>query len=85
MKYIFFTLCNLFGKKDRLVWVEPAAMMTTLAVAAFLHVLFLLFIFEFEMTFLVEEYGALLMGGSLVVFSCLYFLLVRKFKKYANS
>ncbi len=85
MKYLFFTLCKLFGKKDRLVWVEPAAMMTTLLLAIILHVFFLLFIFEFEMTFLVENYGTPLLGVSLFFFSCLYFFLVSKFKKYASE
>lgn len=82
MKQLFFTLCKLFGKKDRLVWAEPAAIMITLLLAIILHVFFLLFIFEFEMTFLVEEYGTPLLLGSLFIFSSLYFFLVSKFKKY---
>lgn len=82
MKQLFFTLCKLFGKKDRLVWVEPAAIMITLLLAIILHVFFLLFIFEFEMTFLVEEYGTPLLLGILFIFSSLYFFLVSKFKKY---
>ncbi|MGI2039518.1 hypothetical protein ACRN9Z_15775 [Shewanella frigidimarina] len=85
MKRLFFGLCKLFGKEDRLIWAESAAMMVTLFLAVVLHAIFLLFIFEYDMTFLVEEYGTPLLMVSLIAFSCLYFLLSSKFKAYAKD
>lgn len=85
LRKIFISLCNLFGRKDKLSSVELIAMITTVFLVTVAHLLFLIFIFNFEMTFLVEDYGKVMLAISFTAFTFLYFWLVKKFKEYAKS
>lgn len=84
LKKMFIGLCVLFGREDRLSSVELIAMISTVAAIVVTHILFLVAIFNFEMTYLIEEYGAVMLSLSFIVFSCLYFWLIKKFKAYAK-
>jgi hypothetical protein len=83
LRQLFYRICKLFGKNDRIKGVETAAMVVVVLSIMLSHILFIVIIFEFEMTFLVEQYGFYLLLLSVSMFSYLYFRLVKLFMKYA--
>lgn len=85
LRKIFVSLCSLFGKNDKFSCVELIAMIITVIVVVVTHTLFLIVIFKFEITFLVEDYGSLMLVISFAVFTFLYFQLVKKFREYAKT
>ena len=82
LQQVYESLFKLLGRKDKNTSIELIAMLITVLLVVIVHAVFLIVIFKFEMTFLVEDYGAVLLTLSFITFSILYFWLVKKFKDY---
>lgn len=82
---LYKALCKAMGRKGDIPSTELLAMIVTVTSVVVIHTGFLILIFSYELTFLVEEYGTILLGISFVVFSTLYFWLIKKFKAYSRK
>jgi hypothetical protein len=82
VRKVFAFTCKLFGKNVERTSIELVAQLWTTFLIVITHVVALFIVFEFELTHYIENYGAVLLGLSVVIFSGNYFYLVYKFKKW---
>jgi hypothetical protein len=73
LRIIFNVLTSLLVQRKRDLNIELVSMVTTLVTIVFCHFFFLIFIFTFEWTFLVDEYGGIMLTLSCVIFSFFIF------------
>lgn len=84
LRKYFYILCKIFNKKEPELWIEPAAIITTVMCIILSHTLLLFVVFEFELVHLVELYGNYLLVTSVITFVGVYYLLCKKFKIYSK-
>ena len=85
LQSVYTGLCSVLGRKGYLPSSELLAMIVTVLTVVIAHTVLLFIIFRYELTFLVEDYGTILFGFSFIIFSIMYFGLVKKFNIYSKN